>query len=171
MEVRSARLRMFSAKLKPSPVWKSREVSSGISKCVLLVPWTCAGKRGERKGDACEEWIVVGDDDDKDKPRLLTVGGEIALATEGLPLEFPLPDLTSRRARAPKLSRLAKGVAGLLPEFVEPDGAGSSSKGLSSTVAEVGLEMLSPRGRTVLKGEFWLVEPDKPIVVSESRRR
>jgi hypothetical protein len=48
--------------------------------------------------------------DNEDRPRPRPVGGEEALWTEGLPLLC----LTSRRARAPKLNRRAKGVAGLL---------------------------------------------------------
>lgn len=88
---------------------------------------------------------------------------------EGLPLEFPtlpLLCLTSRMARAPKLRRRAKGVAGLLCD----EGAGSSSKGLSSTEPELALEMLSVRGRA-WKGELWLGEAARPIVVRERRRR
>lgn len=56
--------------------------------------------------------------DNEDRPRPRPVGGEEALWMEGLPFGFPtlaLLCLTSRRARAPKLSRRAKGVAGLLP--------------------------------------------------------
>jgi hypothetical protein len=55
--------------------------------------------------------------DSKDRPRPRPVGGEEALWTESLPFgfpTFPLLCLTSRRARAPKLNRLANGVAGLL---------------------------------------------------------
>ena len=88
---------------------------------------------------------------------------------EGLPLEFPtlpLLCLTSRMARAPKLSRRAKGVAGLLLAA----GVASSSKGLSSTEPELTLERLSVRGRG-WKGELWLGEPDRPSVVMERRRR
>ena len=71
---------------------------------------------------------------------------------EDLPLEFPMLPLlclTSRRARAPKLNRRAKGVAGLL----EADGGGSSSKGLSSTEPELALDRLSVRGRALGNGE------------------
>lgn len=55
--------------------------------------------------------------DNEDRPRPRPVGGEEALWMEGLPFGFPtlpLPCLTSRSARAPKLNRRAKGVAGLL---------------------------------------------------------
>lgn len=69
-------------------------------------------------------------------------------------------------ARAPKLRRRAKGVAGLLLA----EGPGSSSKGLSSTEPEFALEMLSVRGRA-WKGELWFGEPDRPMVVSDRRRR
>lgn len=92
---------------------------------------------------------------------------------EGLPLGFPtlpLLCLTSRSARAPKLSRRAKGVAGLLLEL-EADGAGSSSKGLSSTEPELALDRLSVRGRALWKGDVWLGEPDRPSVVRDRRRR
>lgn len=88
---------------------------------------------------------------------------------EGLPLEFPtlpLLCLTSRMARAPKLRRRAKGVAGLLLA----EGAGSSSKGLSSTEPEFALEMLSVRVRA-WKGELCPGEADRPMVVKERRRR
>jgi hypothetical protein len=58
------------------------------------------------------------DCDNDDRPRPRPVGGEEALWTGGLPFGFPAPPLlclTSRSARAPKLNRRAKGVAGLLP--------------------------------------------------------
>lgn len=82
---------------------------------------------------------------------------------------FPLLALTSLSARAPKLNRLPNGVVGLLP--VEAEGGGSSSKGLSSTEPELTLEILSVRGRAALKGEVWFGEPERPIVVSDRRRR
>lgn len=50
-------------------------------------------------------------------------------------------------------------------------GASPSSKGLSSTEPEFALEMLSVRGRPGVKGEVWLGEPERPIVVRERRRR
>lgn len=86
----------------------------------------------------------------EDKPRPLAVGEEKAtLSTEDLPLGFPLPllVLTSRKARAPKLRRRANGLAGTLVA-----GASPSSKGLSSTDAELALEMLSVRERSEPKG-------------------
>lgn len=89
---------------------------------------------------------------------------------EALPLGFPtlpLLCLTSRMARAPKLSRRAKGAAGLL----DAEGAGSSSKGLSSTEPELALDRLSVRGRADWKGDVWLGEPERPMVVRDSRRR
>jgi hypothetical protein len=55
--------------------------------------------------------------DNEDRPRPRPVGGEEALWMEGLPFGFPtlpLLCLTSRSARAPKLSRRAKEVAELL---------------------------------------------------------
>lgn len=79
---------------------------------------------------------------------------------------LPLLCLTSRRARAPKLNRRAKGVAGLLLA----DGAGSSSKGLSSTEPEFALDRLSVRGRAFWKGEVWLGEAERPMVVRDRRR-
>jgi hypothetical protein len=71
-------------------------------------------------GDNGPMWIGEGagrERDNEDRPRPRPVGGEEALWTEGLPFGFPtlpLLCLTSRRARAPKLNRRAKGVAGLL---------------------------------------------------------
>ena len=75
----------------------------------------------ERPGgdEECKKGGTVGkefDNEDRPRPRP-PVGGE-RLWVEGLPFGFPtlpLPCLTSRIARAPKLSRRAKGVAGLLP--------------------------------------------------------
>ena len=92
---------------------------------------------------------------------------------EGLPLEFPwfpLLCLTSRNARAPKLSLRAKGVAGLL---LVPGVTGtlSSSKGLSSTEPELALDKLSVRGRAFWKGGAWVDEAERPMVVSDKRRR
>lgn len=91
---------------------------------------------------------------------------------EGLPFgfpTFPLLCLTSRRARAPKLSRRAKGVAGLLL-VLDTGPAGSSSKGLSSTEPELALDRLSVRCRG-LKAPPPLGEPERPMVVRDSRRR
>jgi hypothetical protein len=91
---------------------------------------------------------------------------------EGLPFgfpTFPLLCLTSRMARAPKLSRRAKGVAGLLL-VLEAGPAGSSSKGLSSTDPELALDRLSVRCRG-LKAVGWLGEAPSPTVVRDSRRR
>lgn len=75
----------------------------------------------ERPGgdEECRKGGTVGkefDNEDRPRPRP-PVGGE-GLWVEGLPFGFPtlpLPCLTSRIARAPKLSRRANGVAGLLP--------------------------------------------------------
>jgi len=92
---------------------------------------------------------------------------------EGLPLGFPtlpLLCLTSRIARAPKLNRRAKGVAGLL-FGLDAEAGGSSSKGLSSTEPEFALDRLSVRGRAVWKGEDWLGEAERPMVVRDRRRR
>jgi len=92
---------------------------------------------------------------------------------EGLPFglpTFPLLCLTSRMARAPKLSRRAKGVAGLLLLLDAGPPAGSSSKGLSSTEPELALDRLSVRCRG-LKAVAWLGEPESPMVVRDSRRR
>jgi hypothetical protein len=103
-----------------------------------------------------------------DRPRpFLAVGGDFAIETEGLPLAFVLPvlDLISRMARAPKLSRRAKGEAGMLDV-----GASPSSKGDSSTVPEFELDMLSVRGRPGVKGDVAFCEPDKPTVVRDRRR-
>ena len=121
------------------------------------------------KGRSSEE-DEGNDCDNEDRPR--PVGGEEALwMMGGLPFGFPtppLPCLTSRIARAPKLSRRANGVAGLLLA----EGPKSSSKGLSSTEPELALEMLSVRVRGVWrKGEVWPGEAPRPIVVSESLRR
>jgi len=71
------------------------------------------GERGPRRNEEGEGR----ERDNEDRPRPRPVGGEEALWTEGLPFGFPtlpLLCLTSRRARAPKLNRRAKGVAGLL---------------------------------------------------------
>lgn len=92
---------------------------------------------------------------------------------EGLPLVFPwfpLLCLTSRIARAPKLKRRAKGVAGMLLAPAE-GGELSSSKGLSSTEPELTLDRLSARGRGAVKGVDWFVVGERPMVVSERRRR
>jgi hypothetical protein len=91
---------------------------------------------------------------------------------EGLPFgfpTFPLLCLTSLRARAPKLRRRAKGVAGLLL-VLDAGPAASSSKGLSSTEPELALERLSVRWRG-WKAPPWLGEPERPTVVSDRRRR
>lgn len=87
---------------------------------------------------------------------------------EDLPFAFafPLPlvdDLISRIARAPKLMRRAKGDVGAAP-------ASPSSNGLSSTVPEFELEMLSFLPRTGPNGEVWFGEPDRPTVVRDRRR-
>jgi hypothetical protein len=91
--------------------------------------------------------------------------------TEGLPFAFPFAVelfLTSRRAFAPKLIRLANGDVGTL----EPEGAlESSSKGLSSTEPEFALDTLSPRFRGLTKdgvGAPGMVE--RPRVVMDRRR-
>jgi hypothetical protein len=71
------------------------------------------GERGPTRSEDAEGK----ERDNEDRPRPRPVGGEEALWTEGLPFGFPtlpLLCLTSLRARAPKLSRRAKGVAGLL---------------------------------------------------------
>jgi len=182
MEERSARERRFSTKLKPSPVRKNRVVSSCLSRLRADWAFKCAGcaysgaceaDEAAAAGTRADTGIGNGDgnvDDDEDKPRPLAVGEKRDLSTEGLPLGFPmfpLLVLTSRRARAPKLRRLANGVLGTL----EADGAGSSSKGLSSTEPELALETLSARERTALKGDVWFGEPDRPMVVRERRRR
>jgi hypothetical protein len=87
---------------------------------------------------------------EQDKPRpLFAVGGAFALEEMvALPLAGPFPvlDLISRIALAPKLIRRANGLVGTL-------WASPSSKGDSSTVPELELEMLSPRERTEPKGE------------------
>jgi hypothetical protein len=78
-------------------------------------------RRNEGPGGDAE--YTYGDDvgrecDNEDRPRPRPVGGEEVLWMEGLPFglpTLPLPCLTSRSARAPQLSRRAKGVAGLLP--------------------------------------------------------
>merc|ERR1712137_490387 len=104
----------------------------------------CAWVKGRSK--VAEEG---NDCDNEDRPRPRPVGGEEALWMGGLPFGFPTPPLlclTSRIARAPKLSRRAKGVAGLL---LLAEGPKSSSKGLSSTEPELALEMLSVRVRGV----------------------
>ena len=111
--------------------------------------------------------------DNEDRPRPRPVGGEEALWMEGLPFGFPtlpLLCLTSRSARAPKLNRRAKGVAGLLL-VADVERLYSSSKGLSSTEPELTLEMLSVRVRGFWNGEVWPGAAERPIVVSESRRR
>jgi hypothetical protein len=111
--------------------------------------------------------------DNEDRPRPRPVGGEGFLWTEGLPFWFPtlpLLCLTSRRARAPKLNRRAKGVAGLLL-VADVEGACSSSKGLSSTDPEFALEILSVRVRGFGNGDVWPGEAPRPMVVSDSRRR
>ena len=74
----------------------------------------------ERPGgdEECRKGGTVGKEfDNEDRPRPRPVGGEEALWMGGLPFGFPTPPLlclTSRIARAPKLSRRTKGVAGLL---------------------------------------------------------
>ena len=70
--------------------------------------WVKGRSREEEEGNDC---------DNEDRPRPRPVGGEEALWMGGLPFGFPTPPLlclTSRIARAPKLSRRTKGVAGLL---------------------------------------------------------
>lgn len=83
------------------------------------------------------------------------------------PPPLPPPELMSRRARAPKLRRRANGEDGV---FI---GASPSSNGLSSTVLELTLEILSARECRLPKGEVWVEpdRPDRPIVERESRRR
>jgi len=153
-EERSARERKFSAKSKPPPPPAVTE---------------------EPVSDPLSETSSERNDPNEDKPRpcLFAVGGVLVLETEGRGLPFPeppptLPVLTSRRARAPKLSRRPKGVGGTLEL---PLGPSLSSNGLSSTEPEFALEMLSVRGRPGEKGELWFGEPDRPMVVRERRRR
>lgn len=134
----------------------------------VALRWVLEGEKGRRSDEAEGK-----ERDNEDRPRLRPVGGE-ALWTEGLPFAFPtlpLLCLTSRRARAPKLSRLANGVAGLLLA-ADVEGAKSSSKGLSSTEPELALEMLSvlARGLVKVNGDVWPGEAESPIVVSDSRR-
>jgi hypothetical protein len=141
-----------------------------ISRSVRL--WI-ACSRQSRNLDLCKEIMVsfrfhedmASAQYEQDKPRpWLAVGGDFALETEGLPFAFPFPLVAFmlRIARAPKLMRRAKGVVGTLEV-----GASPSSNGLSSTVPEFELEMLSPRER---KGEVWFGEPDRPTVVRDRRR-
>jgi len=79
----------------------------------------------ERRGSELE--VLLCDDD---KPRPLVVGEEAEM-TEALPGVFPFPDLTSRKALAPKLIRRAKGVVG-----VDMGVASPSSTALSSMAGE-----------------------------------
>lgn len=155
MDERSARVRKFSEKLKPSPVQSKQRVSENV------IEEVSATTREMRYGN-------------QDTPRADGVMGDVgaglfAVTLEDLPLTpvFPAPVLTSRRARAPKLMRLANGVEGWLGR--EEDGESVSSKGLSSTDAEVAVETLSDRLR--LKADCCGGEPDMPRVLSDSRRR
>ncbi len=86
----------------------------------------------ERRGSELEvllkgSFVLLCDDD---KPRPLVVGEEAEM-TEALPGVFPFPDLTSRKALAPKLIRRAKGVVG-----VDMGVASPSSTALSSMAGE-----------------------------------
>jgi hypothetical protein len=132
----------------------------------VALRWVLEGEKGRRSDE--EEGREC---DNEDRPRLRPVGGE-ALWTEGLPFglpTLPLLCLTSRSARAPKLNRRAKGVAGLLL-VADVGGAKSSSNGLSSTEPELALEMLSVRVRGFVKGDVWPGEAASPMVVRDSRR-
>lgn len=155
MDERSARVRKFSEKLKPSPMRSKQRVSKRIkSKVSATTRRMRCGYQDTPRADG-----VMGD-----------VGAGLFVVTvEGLPLTpvFPAPVLTSRRARAPKLMRLAKGVVGWLGR--EEEGESVSSKGLSSTDAEVAVETLSDRLR--LKADCCGGEPDMPRVLSDRRRR
>lgn len=90
-----------------------------------------------------------------------------------LAFALPFPCCESRSARAPKLSRRAKGeFGGRLFELGLV--TSSSSKGLSLTEAEheVAEEMLAPRLLSDVIDEAGLGdEPDSPRVVKERRRR
>jgi hypothetical protein len=123
-------------------------------------------KRGQVSFRVHEHTVAAQYEQDKPRP-WLAVGGDFALETEGLPFAFPFPAVAFilRIARAPKLMRLAKGVVGTLEV-----GASPSSNGLSSTVPEFELEMLSPRERADPNGDVWFGEPDRPTVVRERRR-
>lgn len=120
IDVLSARFLTASDQLKPSP---ERRIS--LSDRVL-------------KGN----YVLVNDD----RPRPLAVGEEARV--EALPLAIPLPALTSRKARAPKLIRRPNGVAGEVT-------ASPSSMALSSIPKEPELELetLSCRERPLPKGD------------------
>ena len=105
-------------------------------------------------------FVLVNDD----RPRPLVVGEEARV--EALPLALPLPALTSRKARAPKLIRRPKGVMGEVT-------ASPSSMAFSSTPMEPELELetLSLRERPLPKGDDWVGElPESPSVDTDIRR-
>ena len=93
-------------------------LGSGAEVLREVVTFACR-RPCQRADEECKKGGTVGkefDNEDRPRPRP-PVGGE-GLWVEGLPFGFPtlpLPCLTSRIALAPKLSRRANGVAGLLP--------------------------------------------------------
>lgn len=88
-----------------------------------------------------------------------------------IPMPVPAaPVRTSRRARAPKLIRRARGVVGAVTDNPSP----SSSMTLSSIAVPLvpALETLPRLEASAVKGEVWVGEvPDRPSVEMDTRRR
>ena len=178
--MRSARVRRLSDQLKPSPDGPEQE--TGISESREK------DKTVSRRRDADESA-----DGARDKPRPLAsreevvpfcaaffdAGGDLVPFCPGLPPPPPPPPplcpnefpRMSLNAFAPKLVRLANGVAGVLPLFGSRVGPSSSAMADSSILPLLAEPMLSGRPRIELKGEAPLGEPERPRVVKERRRR
>ena len=110
---------------------------------------------------------------------LEVAGGDLPFCP-GLPFPPPPPPpppfpnelvRISRRARAPKLVRRAKGVVGGLPPLFGSRAGPSSSAIADSLTLPLSAEpMLPRRPRKELNGEVWLGMPERPSVVKERRR-
>ncbi|KAI9814088.1 MAG: hypothetical protein M1832_005976 [Thelocarpon impressellum] len=151
-ELRSAREISDSDQLKPSPVAARGGALEDLAK------W------GGRLGLVLEG------------PRPLTVGPDGGAAgLEALPLPLlPFPARTSRRARAPKLMRRAKGVVGTEADVGAAPSPSSMTFSSTAGGPEPALDMLSRReaAEPGPKGEVWVGEvPERPSVVMDMRRR
>ena len=104
----------------------------------------------------------------EDTPRPLTDGAEDALV-ETLPLALPDPPvLTSRRAFAPKLIRLANGDVGDMFGSASPS---STAFSLMEAEGELPLPKLLWRFFMLVKAEVWVGDPAIPSEAMEVRRR
>ena len=142
---RSALFLICSDQLNPSP--KSKESLGQLLRSSVLTP-------SQRLEDA---------------PRPLTDGAEDALV-ETLPLALPDPPvLTSRRAFAPKLIRLANGDVGDIFGSASPSSTAFSF--MEEVEGELPLPKLLWRFLILVKAEVWVGDAAIPSEAMEVRRR